>query len=342
MFLRDCWYMAGWLHEVGTQPLRRTILDEPIVLFRPSPPELAALEDRCPHRFVPLSRGSVVDGSLQCGYHGLRFDAGGTCVHNPHGDGVIPPGALVRSFPVLEQDGAAWVWMGDPERADPASLPRFDGFGDASRYQLASGYVRVGAHYQLVTDNLLDLSHVQYLHKALQTAGPAQPKREVRQDRNTVWSLAWRYGALPNVPMQRYWPKDKPGDTHSHMRWDPPGLMLLDVGIGERGCNDSAARSRLSAHLLTPETATSTHYFWAFRCAADSSEEFAAARALGARAFELEDAPVIEAQQANLRAADIAALDRGMFASDAAAVRARRVLERLLFESGAPARGVAQ
>jgi vanillate O-demethylase monooxygenase subunit len=331
VFLRDSWYVAAWSEELDAAPLRRVILDEPIVFFRPHHGPPAALADRCPHRLVPLSLGSVVAGDLQCAYHGLRFDATGACTHNPHADGVIPPGAQVRSYPAVERAGAVWIWMGDGA-GDPEAIPAFDGFGDTSRFRLASGHVRVAANYQLITDNLLDLSHVEFLHKALQTLGNPVRKHEVRQDGNTVWSMSWRFGALPNLPMQRFWPADKPGDTHAHMRWDPPGLMLLDVGMGELGRPDAEARSRLSAHLLTPETATSTHYFWAFRCAADSPEELASARALGVAAFANEDAPVIEAQQANLGAGDLRALDRGLLASDAAAIRARRVLAHLLAE----------
>jgi len=329
MYLHDAWYVAGWADEFGTAPLRRVFLDEPVVLYRPRDGTIAALADRCPHRLVPLSRGRVVDGALQCGYHGLTFDAGGACTHNPQSD-AIPPGARVRAYPVLERDGAVWIWMGEPERADPATIPVFEAFGDAGRFKLASGHVRVAANYQLITDNLLDLSHVEYLHSALRTLGNPREKREVRQDGTTVWSLSWRYGALPNAPMQRYWPAGKPGDTHAHMRWDPPGLMLLKVGMGEVGRPESEARSRVSAHLLTPETATSTHYFWAFRCAADSPEEVASARALGVAAFANEDAPMIESQQANIGPADSLLLDRGLLAADAAAIRARRVIHELL------------
>jgi vanillate O-demethylase monooxygenase subunit len=224
--------------------------------------------------------------------------------------------------------------MGDPKRADPSAIPSFESFGDTSRFRLASGHVRVAANYQLITDNLLDLSHVEFLHSALRTLGNPKEKREMRQDGTTVWSMSWRYRALPNVPMQRFWPADKPGDTHAHMRWDPPALMLLDVGMAEMGRPDSEARSRLSAHLLTPETATSTHYFWAFRCAADSPEEAASARALGVAAFANEDAPMIESQQANLDPAECSLLDRGLLASDAAAIRARRVIAQLLHQSG--------
>jgi phenylpropionate dioxygenase-like ring-hydroxylating dioxygenase large terminal subunit len=330
LFVRNTWYAAAWSEEVGAAPFRRTILDEAIVFYRPSGGEVVALVDRCPHRLVPLSLGAIVDGALQCGYHGLRFDASGSCIHNPHGDGTIPPGARVRKYPLAERDGIVWIWMGEPGREDSVAIPVFPAFGDDRRFALAAGHIRVAANFQLVTDNLLDLSHVEFLHSALRTHGTIRQKHEVRQDGDTVWSMGWRYGALPNVPMQRFWPADKPGDTHAHMRWDPPGLMLLDVGMGECGSPDTEARSRLSAHLLTPETHTSTHYFWAFRCETDSPEEIAAARALGIGVFAKEDAPVIECQQANLGPGDLAELERGLLASDSAAIRARRVLARLL------------
>jgi phenylpropionate dioxygenase-like ring-hydroxylating dioxygenase large terminal subunit len=327
-FLRDSWYAAAWPGEVGQAPLRRIFLNRPITLFRDRAGQAIALSDRCPHRLLPLSYGTVKGDAIQCGYHGLQFGRDGLCTHNPQGDGMIPHNARVQSFPLAEKYGALWIWMGAPDRADTELIPEFQAFGDPSRYALATGRIVVGANYQLVTDNLLDLSHVDYLHPGLKSRGDPINRREVRQDGNTVWSMSWRYGALPNTSMQRFWPADKAGDMHAHMRWDPPALMLLDVGMGEPGCADSAAFSRLSAHLLTPETETSTHYFWAFRCAAGASEELKTANGIGIQAFANEDRPVLELQQANLGLAELRLLDRGLLASDAATIRARRVLQQ--------------
>ena len=331
MYLQECWYPAAWPDDITSVPLRRIFLDQPVVLFRLEDGDPVALLDRCPHRFVPLSRGSLVaDGEIQCAYHGLRFDRNGICTANPDGNHAIPPAARVQAFPLRSHCGLIWIWMGNAHRADETAIPDFEGFGDPGHHRYASGYQRVAANYQLITDNLLDLSHVQFLHPQLKPGGDFTNRREVRQEGDRVWSMSWRLGGLPNPFWQRIWPADKPADRHTHMRWDPPSLLMLDSGIVDVGAPESEAITRPTMHLLTPETATSTHYFWSFRCAPGTDDEVEAAQAIGIQAFQNEDRPIIEAQQANIGAVDDVALERGMLNADAAAVRARRVMHKLL------------
>ena len=124
MFLKNCWYVAAWDHEVTAAPLARTLLCEPVVLYRTEDGTAVALEDRCCHRALPLSMGKVVGDRLQCGYHGLEFDSGGACVRVP-GQAQIPPGASVRSYPLVERWKYLWIWMGDPALADEALIPNW-------------------------------------------------------------------------------------------------------------------------------------------------------------------------------------------------------------------------
>ena len=121
MFLKNAWYVAAWDTEVSDSPFSRVILNEPVVLFR-TPNGVAALENRCCHRALPLSMGKVLENHIQCGYHGLEFDASGKCVKVP-GQSKIPPGAKVRSYPVVERWGMIWIWTGDPSKADKNLLP---------------------------------------------------------------------------------------------------------------------------------------------------------------------------------------------------------------------------
>ncbi|MEJ0069391.1 MAG: Rieske 2Fe-2S domain-containing protein [Pseudomonadota bacterium] len=121
MFVTNAWYVAAWSSEIGRQPLGRTLLNEPIVLFRDAAGRAAALEDRCCHRAMPLSRGEPAAGGLRCGYHGLVFDGAGRCVEIPT-QKTIPASLKVRSFPVEERDDLVWIWMGDPARADAAEI----------------------------------------------------------------------------------------------------------------------------------------------------------------------------------------------------------------------------
>ena len=121
MFLRNCWYVAAWSREVGQEPLGRTLLNEPVVLYRTEDGVPAALEDRCCHRALPLSLGTVEGGNLRCAYHGLLFGRDGVCVEVP-GQTRMPPGSAVRSYPLVERAGWIWIWMGD-EAPDDSLLP---------------------------------------------------------------------------------------------------------------------------------------------------------------------------------------------------------------------------
>ena len=121
-FLRNTWYLAGWAEELSQDALlARTIAGEPLVLFRSPAGAPVALADVCPHRFAPLSRGRLGPLGLQCRYHGLTFGADGRCVHNPHGP--ISSALSARRFAVVERHTALWIWLGEPDRADPATIP---------------------------------------------------------------------------------------------------------------------------------------------------------------------------------------------------------------------------
>ena len=83
MFLRNYWYVAAYDREITRRPLGRIILGEPIVFYRLEDGTPVALEDRCAHRHLPLSMGKLVGDTLQCHYHGLRYDKTGACVRVP-------------------------------------------------------------------------------------------------------------------------------------------------------------------------------------------------------------------------------------------------------------------
>jgi vanillate O-demethylase monooxygenase subunit len=163
MIVRNCWYVAAWDHEVAEgATFAITIADEPIMLFR-GEGRLVALEDRCCHRFAPLSLGRVEPGcTIRCLYHGLKFDASGKCIEIP-GQDRIPETASVRTYPVEQRHSWIWVWLGDPAQADPALIPPAVGLDDP-RYVLRAGRLDYEADYQLINDNLTDFSHLAYVH----------------------------------------------------------------------------------------------------------------------------------------------------------------------------------
>ena len=163
MFVRNAWYVAARSDEVGPGLHATRLLGEAVVLYRQLDGSVAALEDACPHRKLPLSMGRLKGEHVECGYHGLTFDGAGTCVRAP-GNARIPPGARVQSYPAHERYGLVWLWMGPPEHADPAAIIEVPEWGDPAWGINQGDAMTVDCHYLYVTDNLLDPSHVAWVH----------------------------------------------------------------------------------------------------------------------------------------------------------------------------------
>ncbi|MGA7303482.1 MAG: Rieske 2Fe-2S domain-containing protein, partial [Rhodothermales bacterium] len=162
MFLRNQWYVAAWSHEVGRTPLARLIASEPIVFWRTEAGQAVAFEDACPHRLAPLSKGHLVGDALQCGYHGVMFDSEGKCIQVP-GQHNAPKGCAVHSYRLEERWGMIWLWLGEPKEADTSLIPDFHWMA-AEGWAPVSGLLHFKGHYQLLVDNLLDLTHETFLH----------------------------------------------------------------------------------------------------------------------------------------------------------------------------------
>ena len=239
-YLRNTWYVAGWADELAPGAvLARRLLDEPVVMFRDAAGTAQALHDRCPHRFVPLSAGRVLPdtGNLQCGYHGLQFDGTGHCVHNPHCDGAIPKAAKVRAYPLVERHSLLWIWMGDVEAATPDTIPDFSCM-DTDGWYVGQGYLRPRANYVLEVENILDLSHIEFLHSELLGSEAVKRARtEVRQEGRSVWSLRLMQNErLPAVAAEKFGiPAGIAVDRWLDVRWDAPSNLLLLGGATPTG-----------------------------------------------------------------------------------------------------------
>src|SRR5687768_1305498 len=186
-YVRNCWYVAAWDHEIGRDMLRRIILDEPVLLYRTVEGKAVALEDRCCHRQAPLSMGKLIGDVVKCPYHGLEFDTTGACVKVPSQERV-PPSARVRSYPVVERNHWVWLWTGDPAKADPALIEDFHWLDDPN-WGYGGNYLHVEANYLLLVENLLDTTHLPFLHpNTLGTDAFARPESEVSRqgDRITI------------------------------------------------------------------------------------------------------------------------------------------------------------
>lgn len=334
-FLHNAWYVAGWSEALADAPARITILGAPVVLYRNLAGEAVALGDLCPHRFASLSNGTINGDEIQCPYHGLRFDRTGSCVHNPHGDGTIPPGTTVRSYPLVERHHALWIWTGDPARADSAAIPDLSIY-DRAEIVSSRDYLQVAADYELITDNLLDLSHAAFLHPFLTTDGfTARSRYQVSQKQRTVISYLWNDNEPVTPLFALVW--DRPGnrgDMRSHMHWTAPSNLVLDVGMTDPGEAPEQGPWLPSAHLLTPETETTTHYFWMIgRNRRTDDEELG--RTIHQRiklAFETEDEPVIKQVASNMAGRDFWSMKPAILVGDNAAIRARRLLAKLIRE----------
>ena len=332
-FLTNVWYMAAWSGEVTEKLLRRRLFGVPIVLFRLENGGIGALVDRCPHRFAPLSRGDRQGDSIRCGYHGLTFNASGTCVHNPFGD-RIPPGAQVRSFPTYERDGIVWLWAGKAERADSAAVPHFDIVRGASGAPPITGYMRMNANYEFGTDNLMDLSHIEFVHRgSFAGAGVIfAGTHEVRENEGTLHSNWWMPGVAAPGHTYGIYPRDMITDHWLDMRWQAPASMHLEIGATPPGAPREQGVIVQQAHILTPETESMSHYFWATTRPAGptTAEGDASLKALMSQAFDVEDKPMIEAAYENLEGVDFWDQKPVFLGVDAGGARARRTLQRML------------
>lgn len=163
MSLRNFWYIATEARSLNRQPLRSQIFGESLTLFRDHTGRAAALEDRCAHRNAPLSAGRVEGGCLQCPYHGWRYDASGRCVHIPSlGDSAKLPDHSVRTFPVCEQGGYIWVYMGQGAASvEPFQFPHLG----ERRWSTFRMRTRFQTDVEACLENFLDCPHTAYVHK---------------------------------------------------------------------------------------------------------------------------------------------------------------------------------
>lgn len=334
MFLKNSWYVAAWPSELGNgDMLARRILAKPVLLFRTSDEQPAALLDRCPHRLVPLSAGQRVGDQIRCGYHGMTFAADGRCVHIP-GQAKIPANADAIAFPVVERHGFVWIWMGDTAAADPAAIPHVP-WPDLPHWTAANGYTHIAADYRLLTDNLLDLSHENYIHQG--TIG--NDEEETIADFPVQVSIAdgrliRAHRDMPNIAPPPFFKllqgHDGRIDRWQTAIWTAPSVNMTDVGARPTGGRREDTLVTRVLHLLTPETETSTHYFWSncrnFRLQ-DNDLTMGMIEALH-RTFA-EDKEMLELQQRELSESGQSVPQMALKVDDAP-LRARRMLAALI------------
>ena len=348
MFVRNTWYAAGWAGDFAAGTLTPiTLLNEPLVLWRRQDGGLAALADRCPHRLAPLSLGQQEGDDLRCMYHGLKFAPDGRCVEIP-GQDRIPPKLRAKSYPVVERHSAVWVWMGDPALADEGLIVDFVGFEDPA-WAMAPGRMDYAANYTLINDNLLDLSHLPYVHRNSFGGGDAKANQGFSEAK------------VHTIPLDRgvrvtRWSKNTPSPPFARALAGPlvdlwssydflvPGIFLLYSGFyppGTLGADNierpdaEPVHANFTCQAVTPLTDRSTCYFFAYGPWAKASAAAPIFHKMAVTAFD-EDRVMIEAQQ---RVIDASPNDRIMpLGMDTAASLFRSLMDRLMAAEAGSAR----
>jgi vanillate O-demethylase monooxygenase subunit len=259
IFLRNSWYVAAWNHElIDGKKLARTILERPIVLYRGASGKVVALDDRCCHRAAPLSMGRIEGDDIRCMYHGMKFDSSGKCIQIP-GQEMIPPKLGVRGYPVVERYNLIFIWMGDAEKADPKLIVDYPPLADPN-WRGLPGYMHYKAHLAFVHTNTLGGSE-EYAYKTKPVA--------VEKLDDGFRVERWHMNADP-PPYHRKVIANKTDkiDRRNIGRMLIPGIFLLDsmfapAGKGaEKGVQVEGTRQYRNAQFMTPETRSSTHFFW--------------------------------------------------------------------------------
>jgi len=280
MYLRNNWYVAAQSRELDTKPLSRQILGEHVALFRGESGQIIALADQCSHRGYPLSLGTVVGEQLVCGYHGFTFDSAGTCVAVP-GQDRVPGRSNVRAYPVVEQGLFVWIWMGHGE-ADSTKLPDTPWLRATEQWSAVSGMAKINASFDLLVDNLLDLSHESFLHKgSIGTPEVATTPIEVEVDHDAQVVRVYRHmNGVESPPFySRTTGLEGKVDRWQDIEYTPPGYYLLHAriaAVGEPprpdGSDDHAFHMKIF-YGLTPSSKGKVFDFWALArdfCVGDS------------------------------------------------------------------------
>lgn len=338
-FLRNAWYVAAWSNEVKEKPFSRTLLGQSILLMRLGDGSVAAMGNRCPHRFAPLDHGKIVDDTIQCGYHGLRFDRNGVCVHQPGSD-TPPKNARIPTYAVVERHHLIWLWGGDPANADATLIPDLSPLDDANRINMIDNYLHTDANYLLALDNLMDLSHVEFLHpNTLGSAGMSGGTLTVKEIPRGVEANRWMPGIQAPALLGKSLGYTGTVDHWLDMTWLAGSNLLLRIGLTTPGAGREAGREGVAYHLITPETDSSSHYFFggSRNFGENNPEQIEMQRAAVMRVFIEEDKPMFEACERMMAGAEFWSLQPILLPSDAGAVRMRRVLQRLIAAEQEPA-----
>jgi len=262
-FIRDEWYVVAFASEIGRSLLKRTILGCGLVMFRTSDGLPVALDDRCAHRSFPLSAGRLDGDTLICGYHGLRYDRHGDCVEVPS-QTTCPKGIGVHGFPLVERGPFVWGWLGEAAAADPSKIPPTPWLEDGE-WVGSQGYFDLAGNYVSLHENLLDLTHLSYVH-AGSFGTPEYARAPYRTESGEGWFRITRSVMPTRLPP--VW-AEPTGLRHDHAariatsEFKSPGLHVVSVRFFDADLPETQQQvyEIRTCHVPTPQTHGSTHYF---------------------------------------------------------------------------------
>lgn len=334
------WWVAGFDWELTDKPLARTLLGHRLVLFRNPAGGVSALEDRCCHKDLPLSLGTLEPRGLRCGYHGLLFDGAGQCIEAP-GQARIPGRARVRSFDLRERDRILWLWVGDEGTAPDSPPPAYAYHADPA-YQFGGDSFHYDAPWQLIHDNLLDLSHLGYVHVKTIGGNAAihmNAQLQVSGDAHSVRVVRWMPDSVPPPTYTAAWPF--PGRID---RWQEIDFKVshceiwtgaMDAGSGSLEDPQRHGFHMRGFHGVTPQTRDTAHYFWTVATNPHPARQDVTDLVVRQTAATfLEDKLIIEAQWRNQQ--QLGAGAQVYLTIDAGPTRARRIIDRLCGRDVAP------
>lgn len=334
---RNMWWVAARSDEVSEKPLARWLLETPVVLYRLADGTPVALDDRCPHRWAPLSEGRVERDQIICPYHGMEFGADGMCTKTPT-QADMPPIASVRSFPLRESGIFIWIWMGDPEAIDEEPVDM--SYTDDPGWSVVNGYYEVAANWVMIRENVLDLTHIAFLHTATFKQNDwVNPPEAFMEGETIVYRQA--FDAAPLSPLfcaGMGLPEDKPVERVQEGRMPSLAVSFSDWNVHDPA-PEAGRRSDFlmrGCHIVTPAVGGRTHYFWAAAFdVPEISDEVADKTRAGIIAAFDEDKALLErmTEQIKLdpRGIDYPEITLG---ADGAGVKVRQVLNRKLKAEG--------
>lgn len=342
--VRNRWYIAAFSSEIQREPMERRLLGLPVALYRRQSGEPVAMYGLCPHRYYPLAKGKVSGDALVCGYHGFVFEADGKCSEVPS-QGTAA-GFCQPTYPIVERGPLCWIWMGDPALCDEALIPPYADFGleqPGWRYS-SPNYFHIEGRSQLLVDNLMDLTHLPYIHHHVD-GGESMKDPKIREEQRERSLRIVRSGKVPFSqfhevifgPDARF---EGLSDFETVCDFYGPELVRtsLPITIAVGGSTDLHPDLGTLAilHGITPETENTTHYFgFATRNFRIDNEELDRIWLEADSKIRQQDVDAINTVELNLDEA-VQRQRELLVRSDGPAVKVRRQIQALLdHEDGA-------